>query len=110
MGYRFEWDAAKAAGNLKKHGVTFDEAITAFGDPLNVLLPDPDHGGGERRYLRNRSRNGVLPLIRDGIVLGRGNVPASVESDRRFRSISYATCSFVSSSFLLTKTSSAARS
>ena len=51
MGYRFEWDAAKAAGNLKKHGVAFDEAITVFGDPLNVLLPDPDHSRGEKRYL-----------------------------------------------------------
>jgi uncharacterized DUF497 family protein len=41
MGYRFEWDAEKAAENLRKHGVAFDEAITTFGDPLNVLLPDP---------------------------------------------------------------------
>ena len=51
MGYRFEWDAVKAASNLKKHRVSFDEAITVFGDPLNVLVPDPDHIGGERRYL-----------------------------------------------------------
>ena len=51
MGYRFEWDSTKAAANLRKHAVSFDEAITVFGDPLNVLIPDPDHTRGERRYL-----------------------------------------------------------
>ena len=35
----------------RKHGVTFDEAITAFSDPLAMLLPDPDHSLGEARYL-----------------------------------------------------------
>jgi uncharacterized DUF497 family protein len=50
-GYLFEWDAAKAEANQRKHGVTFDEAITAFSDPLAVLLPDPDHSIGEQRYL-----------------------------------------------------------
>ena len=51
MAYRFEWDASKAAENLRKHGVSFDEAITVFGDPLNLLMPDPDHSVGEKRYL-----------------------------------------------------------
>jgi uncharacterized DUF497 family protein len=37
---RFEWDAKKAAGNLKKHGVTFDEAESAFGDELAAYYPD----------------------------------------------------------------------
>jgi len=49
--YEFEWDAAKAAANLRKHGVSFDEAVTAFGDPRSVLLPDPDHSIGEERYV-----------------------------------------------------------
>jgi uncharacterized protein len=49
--YQFEWDARKAAANLRKHGVSFDEAVTAFGDPLSVLLPDPDHSVGEERFL-----------------------------------------------------------
>src|SRR5216684_2796215 len=53
MPYQFEWDADKAAANLRKHGVSFDEAVTAFGDPLSVLLPDPDHPAGEERYLVN---------------------------------------------------------
>ena len=51
MAYTFEWDAAKADNNRRKHGVTFDEASTVFGDPLAILLPDPDHSAKEQRYL-----------------------------------------------------------
>ena len=51
MGYVFEWDPKKAETNARKHGVTFDEACTAFGDPLAVLMPDPDHSFGEERYV-----------------------------------------------------------
>ena len=51
MGYQFEWDPAKAEANLRKHGVSFDEASTVFGDPLNLLMPDPDHSTREERYL-----------------------------------------------------------
>ena len=51
MSYQFEWDAEKAVDNLSKHGVSFDEAVTAFGDPLSILLPDPDHSVDEERHL-----------------------------------------------------------
>ena len=51
MPYQFEWDAHKAAANLRKHGVSFDEAVTAFGDRLSILLPAPDHSAREERYL-----------------------------------------------------------
>jgi uncharacterized protein len=51
MGYKFEWDARKAEFNARKHGVTFEEASTVFGDPLALLKPDPDHSNGEERYL-----------------------------------------------------------
>ena len=51
MPYEFEWDVDKARANLRKHGVAFDEAVTAFSDPLSVLLPDPDHSVDEERYL-----------------------------------------------------------
>lgn len=47
----FEWDSEKAAENLRKHGVSFDEAATAFFDPLSVTIPDPDHSVGERRFI-----------------------------------------------------------
>lgn len=51
MAYVFEWDRAKASENAQKHGVTFDEASMVFGDPLALLMPDPDHSEGEERYL-----------------------------------------------------------
>ncbi len=51
MGYVFEWDPAKADANARKHGVTFDEASTVFGDPLNLLMSDPAHTLDEERYL-----------------------------------------------------------
>lgn len=47
----FEWDRRKAEINLRKHGVSFDEARTVFADPLTITLPDPDHSVDEERYL-----------------------------------------------------------
>lgn len=47
----FEWDEGKAALNLAKHGVSFDEASTVFADPLAVCFPDPDHSVGESRFV-----------------------------------------------------------
>jgi uncharacterized DUF497 family protein len=51
VGYIFEWDPVKAETNVRRHGVTFDEASTIFGDPLNLLMADPDHSLDEERYL-----------------------------------------------------------
>jgi uncharacterized DUF497 family protein len=51
VGYVFEWDPLKANANVRKHGVTFDEATTVFGDAHAMLLPDPDHSIHEMRYL-----------------------------------------------------------
>ena len=51
MGYIFEWDAKKAQSNARKHGVTFDEASTVFGDPLELAIADPHHSQGELRFL-----------------------------------------------------------
>ena len=48
---KFEWDPKKAAKNLKKHGVTFQEAATVFGDPLAMTFQDPDHSTEEERQL-----------------------------------------------------------
>jgi hypothetical protein len=47
----FEWDPDKAARNLTKHGVSFHEAATVFGDPLAVTYSDPDHSDDEDRFL-----------------------------------------------------------
>lgn len=48
---RFEWDRDKATANAVKHGVSFVEAITAFGDPLSLTIADPDHSQAEERYV-----------------------------------------------------------
>jgi uncharacterized DUF497 family protein len=45
------WDRAKAAGNLQKHGVSFEEAATALADDLAVTAADPDHSRGEGRFI-----------------------------------------------------------
>lgn len=46
---RFEWDLAKAASNVRKHGVTFEEASSIFYDPLATTGDDPDHSVAESR-------------------------------------------------------------
>ncbi len=47
----FEWDDKKAAANLSKHGVSFDEAKAVFDDPLYVDFHDPDHARDEDRFI-----------------------------------------------------------
>lgn len=47
----YRWDPRKAAANLRKHGVSFDEAATVFKDPLALTYPDPDHSADERRSI-----------------------------------------------------------
>ena len=48
---RFEWDGAKAADNLARHGVSFEEAATVFRDPLSQTGRDPDHSIDEERFV-----------------------------------------------------------
>jgi uncharacterized DUF497 family protein len=48
---RFEWDAGKAAANLRKHGVSFEEARTVFLDESALLRPDEDHSADEDRFV-----------------------------------------------------------
>jgi uncharacterized DUF497 family protein len=48
---RFEWDENKAAANLVKHGVSFEEAATVFGDPLSDTFDDPNHSAEKRRFV-----------------------------------------------------------
>ena len=51
MALEFEWDPAKAAANLAKHGVSFEEASTVFADPLAATIADPAHSRGEERHV-----------------------------------------------------------
>ncbi len=57
---KFDWDPKKAEANLRKHGVSFDEAATVLLDPMAVSGPDPEHSVGEDRYITF----GLSPLRR----------------------------------------------
>lgn len=48
---RFEWNALKATANLRKHGVSFDEAASVLFDPLSATGDDPDHSLDQRRFV-----------------------------------------------------------
>lgn len=47
----FEWDDEKAESNATKHGMSFEEAATVFGDPLAITFDDPDHSDEEDRFI-----------------------------------------------------------
>jgi uncharacterized DUF497 family protein len=51
LSIRFTWDPAKAALNVAKHGVSFDEATSVLGDRLATSFPDPDHSEDEFRQV-----------------------------------------------------------
>jgi len=74
---QFDWDPAKAVSNEAKHGVAFAEAATAFGDPLSLTVPDPEHSVGEARFV-------LIGLT----YMGRLVVVAHLESDSSIRIIS----------------------
>ena len=60
----FEWDEAKAIANLRKHGVTFNEASTVFNDPFYVVFADPDHSEDEERFIIvGVSTSGILLVV-----------------------------------------------
>jgi hypothetical protein len=50
LALEFEWDPQKAAANLAKHKVSFEEAATVFADPLGGIVTDPRHSSGEERF------------------------------------------------------------
>jgi uncharacterized protein len=47
----FQWDPTKAKTNLEKHGVSFSDSATVFGDPLSKTIADPDHSEDEQRFI-----------------------------------------------------------
>ena len=64
MKLNFEWDEEKAQVNLKKHRVSFEEAMTVFVDPLSMTISDPDHSVNECRYIDvGRSEKGRVLLV-----------------------------------------------
>jgi len=60
----FEWDKKKAAENIRKHGISFHEAATVFGDSLAVTFDDSEHSIGEDRLLTfGTTRTGKLVIV-----------------------------------------------
>ncbi len=73
----FEWDEQKNAVNIRKHGVSFEEAVTAFGDPLSDTFDVPDHSAEENRFISvGTSEKGKLLIV------------AHTDRDERIRIIS----------------------
>lgn len=61
---RFEWDPKKANANIENHGITFEEASTAFADSGSITVPDPEHSINEERwYLLGISERGHLLVV-----------------------------------------------
>jgi uncharacterized DUF497 family protein len=77
---RFEWDPRKAEANLRKHGVSFDEASTVFGDPLAATVPDPDHSSHEARSITiGQSASQLLVVV---VHADRGEVVRIISARR----------------------------
>ena len=63
MSLQFEWDAKKAKINKRKHGITFEEATTAFADELSITIDDPIHSEDEDRLILIGQSKGFKTLI-----------------------------------------------
>jgi uncharacterized DUF497 family protein len=88
---QFEWDVNKAVRNLAKHGVSFDEASTVFGDPLAGTIPDPAHSIGEHRFVTIGLSAAPRLLVvvhtdRDDVVRLISARPATVHETRTYES------------------------
>ena len=82
----FEWDPEKAATNPKNHGVEFSEAMTVFGDPLEVTIANPDHSEDERRFLSiGSSTAGRLLVVAYTERLGRTRIISAREASAQER-------------------------
>ena len=85
---RFEWDENKAATNLLKHSVSFEEAATVFGDPLSDTFDDPDHSAEERRFviigLSEKGRMLIVAHTDDGDVVRIINAREPTREEREF--------------------------
>lgn len=59
---RFDWDERKAAANLRKHGVSFEEARTVFMDDFALVIPDEEHSEEDDRFII-LGLSGVLRML-----------------------------------------------
>lgn len=86
MPLEFRWDREKGAANIEKHGVSFEEASTAFGDPLSITVGDPDHSEDEARFvLVGQSFRGKLLVVVHSEQEGGIRIISAREATRRER-------------------------
>jgi uncharacterized DUF497 family protein len=85
MRFEFDWDPAKAESNRRKHGVTFEEAMGVFNDPLALSVLDDESGEGEERWVtmgRNAAGN-LLLVVHTYVELSAGQAAVRIVSARR---------------------------
>ena len=91
--FEFEWDPAKATSNLRKHGVSFDDAATVFADNLLLSALDDEHGGYEQRWvsLGRSSEDQILVVVHTYLERGDATLvriisarPATPSERRRY--------------------------
>jgi uncharacterized DUF497 family protein len=84
---QFAWDQKKASNNLAKHGVSFEEAATVFGDPLSKTFPDPDHSMEEQRFiiigLSEQGKIVVVAHTDDGAIVRIISVREATRGERK---------------------------
>ena len=81
---QFEWDPNKAARNVEKHHVSFDEAATVFDDPMFITVIDEEHSADEERYITiGRSQRGRLLLVAHTDREGRIRIISARKATRR---------------------------
>jgi uncharacterized DUF497 family protein len=87
MPFAIEFDPAKAQSNLRKHGVSFEEAASTYSDPLSLTIPDPDHSAGESRLvlvgLSSRERLIVVSHVDAGDRIRIINAGPATKAERR---------------------------
>ena len=83
---RFEWDPRKAAANLRKHGISFAEAETAFSDDYATITEDPDHSDDEERFLLLGMSAGLRVVVVVHCVREAGSVIRLISARRATRS------------------------
>jgi uncharacterized DUF497 family protein len=80
----FTWDTAKYDANVRKHGVTFEDAATTWLDPLAIERADANHSAGEPRWLRiGSSLRGQLLVVWSSERQGRGRTVIRIIGARR---------------------------
>jgi len=88
---RFEWDPKKSATNRRKHGVSFEDASTAFSDEFGRIIDDPDHSADEERFVLLGMSTSLRLLVVCHCYRARGEVIRIISARRadKLESVQY---------------------